>query len=440
MKTTLIVENHSQFEDFLNINLYTWLGMNCLTAKNAKTAIELLQSGQDKIDFIICRGKMQHESTGESLLAYLNASGSKTPIQIIGEVIFNDYENLSFFNSALDIKPIVQSAAKSLDITAQQMAQHAVPEFFPIPIQHFNLINFSTCNIYDQLPDGQFKVVFQANEELDLIAIRELISIGKQELYVRKQARLSFVNFMNQEIAAKLELKEMHLDEQLLALNMSQQLLHSKIKHLGITQETIDLSKKNMKYMSAAAKTVPSLRKLLKKLLKNKSEYLFKHSQLLMFVSTHLLNNLDWVNEEQVQKLQFMAYWHDIALENSEQAKIHNDIELKQGKFTTEEKKLIKNHAQIAATLISKYPNAPIGVEQLIKQHHGTMNGVGFSEHYSQNISPMAIVFILSENLVDSIIKNEKDFNLEAKISEMRERFSTQRFQKIIDVLETIAK
>ena len=439
MKTTLIVENHSQFEDFLSINLYTWLGMEFLGAKNAKNAISIIQEDPQKINLIICRGKMQHENSGEALLAFLKASLLNIPLIIIGEEIFNDYQNLSFFSSALDIKPIIQSAAKSLGITAKQMAMQSVPDFFPIPIQHFNLLNFSICNIYEKTQDGKYQVLFKANDNLDLLTLRELISNGATELYVGKQARLSFVSYINQEIAAKLELKELHLDEQLLALNLSQQLLHSKIKHLGINQETIDLSKKNIKYMTAAAKTVPNLRQMLKRLLKNKSEYLFKHSQLLMFVSTHLLNNLDWVNEEQVQKLQFISYWHDIALENSAQAQIHSDKELKESKLSVDEKNLVKNHAQLAATLMSKYPNAPIGVEQLIKQHHGTINGIGFSEHYSQNISPIAIVFILSENLVDSIIKNEKDFNLKNKIAQMRERFTTQRFQKIIDVLEKVA-
>jgi putative nucleotidyltransferase with HDIG domain len=157
-----------------------------------------------------------------------------------------------------------------------------------------------------------------------------------------------------------------------------------------------------------------------------------------MFVATHLMDQLDWVNEEQKNKLQFIAFFHDIALENSEQARVHTDKELRESKFSSPQKELIKKHAQLGAAIAGQYPNAPIGVEQIIKQHHGMANGVGFSEHYSQNISPMAIVFILAEDFVDNLMHAGVDFKIETKIAQMRERYSTQRFQKIIDSLESI--
>jgi response regulator RpfG family c-di-GMP phosphodiesterase len=193
-----------------------------------------------------------------------------------------------------------------------------------------------------------------------------------------------------------------------------------------------------MKYMINSAKKAPGLKNLLKRLLKNKAGYLFNHSQFLTYVSAHIMDHLDWGNEAHKEKLQFISFFHDIALQNSEQAKIHSEKELKSSSLNEKEKDLVKRHAQVAATVISKYPNSPVGVEQIIKQHHGVANGLGFSEHYSQNISPMAIVFILAEDLVGSLIEPPKDFSYKVKISEMRETYPTQRFKKIIDTLETL--
>ena len=92
----------------------------------------------------------------------------------------------------------------------------------------------------------------------------------------------------------------------------------------------------------------------------------------------------------------------------------------------------------MAGTLISKYPKAPISSDVIIKQHHGVPHGVGFAETYAANLSPMAIVFILAEDFCDDMIRLGKDFNQAAKIQQMKERYSTQRFQKIIEIMSTL--
>ena len=190
--------------------------------------------------------------------------------------------------------------------------------------------------------------------------------------------------------------------------------------------------------MGHTAKKTPSLMRLLKRLMQNKTGYQFKHSQILMFVTTHLMQHLDWGTDEQAEKLRFISFFHDIALENDEQAKIHSNEELTKADIPPAKKELVKKHAQIAASLVTQYPHAPHGVEMIIKQHHGVMNGLGFSEHYSQNISPMAIAFILSEDFVSAVINSGAKFDVKAQIETMREKYSTQRFKKILDVLAEI--
>ena len=77
-----------------------------------------------------------------------------------------------------------------------------------------------------------------------------------------------------------------------------------------------------------------------------------------------------------------------------------------------------------------------MGSELIIKQHHGVTHGMGFSEHYTANLSPMAIVFILAEDFAGEVIDSALEFNIEKKIAQMRQKYTTQRFKKIIDVLE----
>ncbi len=440
MKKTVLIEKNPQLVDFFGLNLLAWVGSHSRAFSEAIFAIEYLQKNAGDIDLIITRGKIKTEKTAQAIYQYLQEHQLKIPLIVLGDNDLAQECQFSHIDSAFDIKELIQSAARLLGVTAKDMAALDVPDYFEIPIEQFKILDAPICDVYKKKDINDYQLYLKA---FDSIAPNELDKIAKEELpflYVQKKDRLRFVSNINEEIASKVSLKELNEDEQMGAVEMSQNLLQQKIARLGITEETVQLSQRNMKFMAKTAKGIPSIKHLLKRLIKNKSGFQFRHSQVLMFVASHLLEQLDWVTEEQRDKLQFMAFWHDIALENSQQAQIHSEEELKKSNLSPEEKDLVRKHAQIGATILSKYPNAPIGVEQIIKQHHGVANGLGFSTHYSQNISPMAIVFILSEDLVTDMIEAEKKggFDFKKKILQMRERYSTQRFKKIIDALESL--
>lgn len=436
MSLTLIVEENIQLRDFYDLNLLTWVGTEVHGKKNANFAIEFLQDQSP--DLIITRTQISTEKTLEAIHTYLLDNNLDIPIISLGHSPPNDMTTIHL-DSGLDVKALVQASAQKLGVTAQDMAKKVVPHFFPIPIQHFNNVDLAVCDIYADISgDDDPQIICEADQPVPQVAIKDMIAGGTPFLFVKKEDRLNFLNNYNQVVASKLELVDLNEDEKIQAVESSQFLLQERLAKVGITEETIELSQRNLRQMLETTKKTPSLMRLLKRLLKNKSGYLFKHSQILMFVSAHLMDHLDWGTEEQKEKLQFIAYFHDIALENDVQAQIHDTQALRQSSIPPKKKELVKKHAQLSAALVAQYPNAPMGAEQIIKQHHGTLNGLGFSEHYSQNVSPMAIVHILAEDFVDAIIHAGEKFDVKAKIAEMREQYTTQRFKKIIDILAEI--
>jgi response regulator RpfG family c-di-GMP phosphodiesterase len=194
-----------------------------------------------------------------------------------------------------------------------------------------------------------------------------------------------------------------------------------------------------MDSMKKNVKTNPNLSKLLDRLLANKASYLFTHTQLLSYIGLHIVKNIDWGNPEQEEKICFIAFFHDIALEKDEQSKIKSTLDLKKSELSEIDKSLVERHAQIAAELVSKFPHAPMGSDQIIRQHHGVLNGVGFSEHFGNNVSPMSIVFIVAEEFTRIVLKYaDSELNRTQMIRELKESFPTSRFQKVIDLLNTI--
>lgn len=439
MKTTLLVENNPELESFYSLNLQTWVGTSIIPKKEAKFCSKLFEENTN-IDLIITKARNGLEKSAEALAKMIEDSGRKIPLIVIGKSTLTD-PKIIHLPSGLEIKPLIQQTAKSLDVTAKDMANQVVPDYFAIPINYFLSIRRSVTDVYEESIDlpGTYLKKIEEFQEFQPQLIKKYIQAGVTNLFVQKNDRLRFVTNVTQELVAKIDNLELNEDEQITAQEMGQKLLSEKLNRIGVNEETVELANKQLRSMIQTIKTYPKMGKLLGRLLKNKSGYLYKHTQILTFVCSHLMSNIDWGNEEQIKKINFIAFFHDILLQDDEQAQIHNEKDLKRSKLSDEKKELINSHAQRAAELVAKYPHAPMGTDAIIRQHHGITHGIGFSTTYGGNLSPMSIVFILAEELTDHIIKSGKMLNMEQVINQLREKYPTQRFQKIIDIMETIA-
>ncbi len=417
------------------LNLNTWLGLEIVARKSAETAKELLEADASKINLIIVRSVIEKEEAASIVVEFLKLKNLSIPVFVIGpgKEVAGAFAHVP---NSLELKILIQSAAKALKITAKEMSEKIVPDLFPIPIVFFKIIKRSVCPIYS----SNNELLIDKLKDFDGEMIDQLIATGATHLYVNKLNRLEFVNNVTSELMTLLSSKEISPDEEITATDKSVGLLSRKLLTIGLSEETIKLAHKNMELMRRNTKMYPKLAKLLDRLLSNRASYLFKHTQILTYVGLHIVQNIDWGNPEQEDKISFITFFHDIVLENDEHGKIKSPLELKKANFEPEIKSLVEKHAQMAAEFVQKFPHAPMGADQIIRQHHGTMNGIGFSEHYGNNVSPMALVFIVAEEFTRIILKNETGpFEKAAMIRELKEEFPTSRFQKVINTLETLS-
>ena len=426
---TLLVEDNDQLALFYQLNLKIWVGAQVRRATSIKELETFLQKNKN-VALIISKA-----SFSEVAKNYIEADNLREISHItIGKKPLEGAVNVE---NGLNIKPLMQAAAKALGVTAENMAKMQVPEHFPIDLNCFRSLKAPACDVFSVDTDG-YKLRFPKDVDIDQKALSDLASAGHDSLYVLRHDRLKMVNNITQEIVSTINPNLLNEDENLSANEMSQKLLQYKLEKIGISNETVTLAQKNINRMVRSSKKFPKISQLVDRLLKNKAGYLYKHSQILMYVCAHLMENIDWGNDEQKKTINFVAFFHDIALSSDEQAKIHSEEQLKNSKLNEKEKSLVNMHAQIAAELVQKFPHAPMGADVIVRQHHGIAHGVGFSQHYGGNLSPMSIVFILAEDFVDYIIESGDKLDIKKKIEQMRGRYTTQRFKKIIDILEDI--
>lgn len=422
------------------LNLATWLGLEVIAKKKAEFAINLLETDASKIKLIIVRAQIEKEDSARLLVDYVQKKGLSIPIVEIGpgKEIPGCFAHVP---NSLQLKILIQSCARALNITAKDMSEKVVPDFFPIPILYFKVIKRSVCPVYSQDIDDpkKYNLRLKKLEDFDENVINDLVQEGVTHLFVDKMHRLEFVNDVTSELMTYLSSAELSPDEEVTATDRGIEQLSKKLVTIGVNEETIKLSRKYIDTMKRNVKSSPKLAKLMERLLSNQTSYLFKHTQILTYVGLHIVKNIDWGNPEQEEKMSFIAFFHDIVLETDEQAKIKHPLELKKSNLDPQKKSLVEKHAQMAAEFVIKFPHSPMGADQIIRQHHGMLNGVGFSEHYGANVSPMAVVFIVAEEFTRIILKREAGpFDRNEMLKELKEEFPTSRFQKVIELLQTI--
>ena len=402
-----------------------------MVVSTVNDALQVLDKQPFKL--IISRASLEQKNLAELIAEKMGELQLTIPLFVIGHGVYPKLAT-GVLGGSLDLKGVVKGAAQAVGITAQQMVQKKVDDFFAIHSRYIQLITFPPTDLFEKSPEGQFRVMAPAHQKLDHSTLPQ-----DTFFYVPKLERLQVVNLISSELISQLDDKDLNPDEVIQAGASNMELLSKKLVSIGITEETIELAKKSMASLAQNAKRNKELGKLLKRMLSNQAGYLYRHTQVVSYVGLHILKHIDWGTPEQEEKINFISFFHDIALENDIQARIKNKEELRKAPLNSREKSLVENHAQIAAELVHKYPHAPMGVDQLIRQHHGMLNGLGFSDHFGANLSPMAIVFVVAEEFTRIIIEKENGpYDLKEMAKQLKAIFPTSRFQKIIEIVEKI--
>jgi len=213
-----------------------------------------------------------------------------------------------------------------------------------------------------------------------------------------------------------------------------------------VHEDIIEISKTCMKSVKDVVENSPKLKNILKLLTSNRASYLYSHSIIATFVSTHIVKNISWGGDSHVDKINFVFFFHDMFLAPiySKHPELKYEEEaLFSKKLNDEEKETILNHAKLASEALASYPRLPLGADQIILQHHGMTNGQGFAMNFKDDISPLAKVMIIAEAFTEELLKTLEDTSEEKLtkkdiIKAMHARFPRHTYKKIIETLSEI--
>ncbi len=445
MSTLLLISDNEVLNSLYTVNLKVYTESDLVCYAKIDDAIDHITDPENEVSVVVCLDKIGREDA--ALIAYsslLESGLFDIPFYVVGnrgELT----EEMDILQDPFDLKNVIGTIAKRLGITAKDMASKSVPDYYPMPIRMFFSLQNVPCQTYI-VHEGHFNLIFESGSPV-WPKIKSYLDQKVTTLYVPSSMRFEFTKIVTKALREKTNTitRKSPQEEK---LEIVQQGIETVAERLfedeQITQEVIQLSSKCMNIMMDVIDKVPDLKDLIRDLTRNKSGFLYSHSIIAGYVANHVLDNIEWGGESHKEKLKFVLFFHDMHLTSV--YKNHSDLEYEESlvfdeRLSEEEKEVVISHAAKAAEAIKTYPKCPLGVDSIIRQHHGTTNGMGFATTYKDDISPLAKVLIISEAFTEKLLEclySGEEVEVSTICSDLKEKYSKHTYVKIIKTLLTI--
>ena len=447
MSQAILVSNNQVINSLYEVNLRAYVATNVTIKPTIQSALELLEHSLSVDAFICFKETLDEYGSIDDLLNVFSEQGIKTPLIVLGSVE-SDSKQVIKINNKYNIKLLLQSMAKILEVTAQEMASMRVPKYFPIPIKLFKQMNTSHCRVFMREEKDNFEYDYTQVLEKDIPVRGEFdgyIEDGVEHLYIDADERLRFINRASALIVEELSNDKLSGEEKMEITSQGMEMVAEEIfDNPEMTSEIAAVSKACIESIEGICKEFPKVKSLLKMLMENQSDYCFKHSILATYIAGEIVDNISWGSEEQKSKVAFSLFFHDIFLlpiyKKHPNAISEEDL-LFQDEVSEVDKEIILDHAKMAGHLVKEFPRAPLGADMLITQHHGMTSGKGFAVNYKDDISPLAKIMIIAEDIGTTILIQTKEegklnFNKKAVCKQLKEKYRAHTYRKVIEAFE----
>lgn len=433
----LIIYDIARLSEVYKANIKAYTNLNSVIFTNVFEGIEFLKANSS-IKYVITKKYVGETKSFEKVFSQLvNFENGQSPHVInIGHVLQPEYyPEVTFLDDENSLRGLVREIAKREKITAMMMAKLAVKAFYPINISIL-VPNLSySVSIYERILDD-FSIVIKSGEKVTKDLIKRLLKTDSI-LYVKSIDRLTIVNEASKNLIQYLSSKELSLEERIKVTEAGFGIGQEIANDIGVDSNTIKVADATIESMKLSVTQSKSLKVLLDNLLDNQSSFKYKHSMLIIYIGTKIIEDSEWGSQDLLDKLCFVAMFADVTLDDSlAKAQFYPAI---LEALDEDKKALIKIHALKSAQIVSKVQRIPIGAESIIKLHHGSKNGLGLDAN-TFNISPAGLIYILSsEYAVKVIDSKEKGLPISKKLllTSIKEKFSNNpRFKQYTLCLE----
>lgn len=453
MAQVILIENNETLHNLLSVNLTSLLNAELIPRENAIETIGLLRI-LPKIDLIITRDKIGEDETALKITEYILENNLDIPLIVLGNPPAKVREISVVFEEFKSWKKIIESAATILGISKEVLERQIAPEYSPVAIKYFLSVENTCCDVFIRIKKGpgdyQFVKRFYSSDSFSRTTIEKYMAQGLDNFYIPSNCKERFATFISNSLVLKLDkaLSEAKTDdEQIAVIAESHDVVTRQILELGFTPSTIQLTESVIEAIQKNYQHAKQVSPLLSRIINSKSSYLYQLSHITSLIAAECLKGMlpeGTENLKQAQKLlAYASFFHDMMLvEHDELCRISSYEELEKLQLSDQEWDLVFGHALEASIFIREYPESSPELEQVIREHHGSINGKGFPTAPDRRIADLSKVFIVAEAFAREMFKYKEAGKHEPKpiIAALYNLFTTPDMVAIITSLETTLK
>lgn len=445
MAQVILIEDNKSLNELLSLNLSTYVGVEVIPRANAQEAIDLLNL-LPHVDLIITQETTGPEETARDLATFIKENQREMNLIVLGQLPSSAEGVGVNIEDKKNWEKVIELSTKVLGISPKALKEKIIPDYIPVPIHYFLPLDFSCCDVFIRIrksaEDYQFVKRIHAGDNFSKEMIRKYQEQGLKSFYIPKDMQRNFTNFVSNQLVSRLENDSLHPEEELEILKDGHEIAIREIHKLGFTSATVQLSQSIIKSMIGSLSKNTEMSNMLHKIINTESSYMYQHCHMTSVVASECLKNLNLDKKENHEKLAYAAFFKDISLvDKPELSKITTFKELEEAQLPEEDWDLVFNHALEASVLITQNQEAPFGVDEIIKRHHGATNGKGFSNHDPSKLGKLAQIFMISCEFVKELLAfKERGGKPKPIIDEMYKKYDDPTIKDIIKALEKTLK
>jgi hypothetical protein len=308
-------------------------------------------------------------------------------------------------------------------------------DFISIPLG--SLIHFTSLpiDIYLKLSDSRYLKCIKANDEIDVETILKLEEKGVQFIYFEKKNNRELSTMLLNNMIKKVEKEYVTIGEKLKANNEVYHTTREIVSKMGLPSKIMDVAESVVSRITdETKKEQTAISSYLNQLRTNNDlGFRYRFAEISSFLATKIVQEMPDSNIEHVRKVVYACLFSDVSLSDRSHIHIRNSEDL--SKLSLAQQKEISQHAFTAAELIAQSRHAPLEVDKLIRQHHGSITGFGFQKEISVRLSPFSLCVITAQEVAYGILM-EPNKKMAGILLDGKKHFNSNLLDKYFELLE----
>lgn len=438
---TIIVESDSTASDILRLNLEAFAGTDVITRHSSEEVIQIL-SIIPSINLIIMRAEIGKDPVAAKIDKFLKQKKLDIPCIVIGKEAALEYPHHKTVPDMENWEDIVQTAFSLLGISSDTIERKAKPKFIPVDIRFFLEISEPPCDVYIRIRQNsesfeyQYIKLIHSQDKFDQALIEKYEYQGLTEFYIEQDYHQYFATCVTNHLLKKIGRRDLTIDQRIMVNDSTYRMIMDKVNNLEIDSEAIELTHACINSMKETISQSDKLSELISRLFANKISYAYQKAHLSFIIATSILSRIERHSSDDLNVIGYAAFFSDINLKTQKQISILNYQNFETTDLDLADKSMVEFHARQISKMIEESEMFPEALVQVLKEHHGAKDGIGFPEEFPRTLHYLSYLFIVSDYFVSTLLHPRKPSD-KAKIVEIiSQELTSKNFKPYIDVLK----